>query len=146
MSHCYIPRVSSAKQGQPLHGWFLVTWPWLKSNVSRSCTWRKVPRSGYITRHVIKARWKMASKKAGKTLPVFFLVIRGVHAHSCIMGNQGKIVGKVCKNSRHFVDVFNKKNYSTHNCWIWDDSANSELRASLAIYHLISNEHSWNNC
>ena len=24
--------------------------------------------------------------------------------------------------------------------------ANSSLRASLAIYHLISNAHSWNNC
>ena len=24
--------------------------------------------------------------------------------------------------------------------------ANSALRASLAIYHLISNAHSWNNC
>ena len=48
--------------------------------------------------HLIKAWWKVAWQKAGKTLPVFFLLNRGVHAHSCIMGNQGKMAenSKIC--------------------------------------------------
>ena len=33
-----------------------------------------IPRTGYIPQHVIKAWWKVASQKAGKTLPVFFFV------------------------------------------------------------------------
>ena len=33
--YCYIPRLSLNKTGTAI-GWFLVTWPWLKSTVSRS--------------------------------------------------------------------------------------------------------------
>ena len=56
-----------------------------------------VPRSGYITapdQSIVES----GVTEGWKTLPVFFLLKRGVHAHSCIMGNQGKMVEnlKIC--------------------------------------------------
>ena len=41
--YCYIPRLSLNKTGTAI-GWFLVTWPWLKSNLFRSWYIWAVPR------------------------------------------------------------------------------------------------------
>ena len=51
-------------------GWFLVTWPWLKSNVSRSWYIKQCTLFGIY----YNTRWKVAWQKAGKTLSVFFFV------------------------------------------------------------------------
>ena len=52
---------------------------------------------------------------------------------------------KVGKNSRYFVGLLNKTIIPLALVGYEMIIANSVLRASLAIYHLISNAHSWNN-
>ena len=56
------------------------------------------------------------------------------------------LTNKVGKNSRYFVGVFNKTIIPLVLVGYEMIIANSALRASLAIYHLIFNSHSWNNC
>ena len=51
---------------------------------------------------------------------------------------------EVGKNSRYFVGVFNKTIIPLMLVGYEMIIANSALRASLAIYHLISNAHLWN--
>ena len=58
----------------------------------------------------------------------------------------GCFPNKVGKNSRYFVGVFNKTIIPLALVGFEMILANSALRASLAIYHLISNAPSWNNC
>ena len=53
---------------------------------------------------------------------------------------------KVGKNSQYFVGVSNKTIIPLSLVGYEMIIANSALRASLAIYHLVSNAHSWNNC
>ena len=53
---------------------------------------------------------------------------------------------KVGKNSRYFVGVSNKTIIPLALVGYEMIIANSALCTSLAIYHLISNAHSWNNC
>ena len=53
---------------------------------------------------------------------------------------------KVRKNSRYFVSVFNKTIIPVTLVGYEMIIANLVLRTSLAIYHLISNVHSWNKC
>ena len=53
---------------------------------------------------------------------------------------------KVQKNSEYFVGVFNKTVVPFALVGYEMIIANSALPALLAIYHLISNVHSWNNC
>ena len=52
---------------------------------------------------------------------------------------------KVGKNSRYFVGIFNKTIIPLALIGYEMIIANSALQASLAIYHLISNAHLWNN-
>ena len=74
--YCYIPRLSLNKTGTAI-GWFLLTWPWLKSTVSRS--WyikQRTPlRIHYSTwsKHVGKGLDRRR-KKHWRVLPVFFFV------------------------------------------------------------------------
>ena len=58
----------------------------------------------------------------------------------------GCFTNKVGKNSRYFVRVFNKTMIPLALVGYEMIIANSALRASSAIYHFISNAHSWNNC
>ena len=58
----------------------------------------------------------------------------------------GCFPNKVGKNSRYFVGVFMKTIIPLALVGFEMILANSALRASLAIYHLISNAPSWNNC
>ena len=61
----------------------------------------------------------------------------------------GWFTNKVGKNSRYFVGVFNRIIIPLALVEYEMIIANSVLRASLANYHLISNERSWNkwnNC
>ena len=53
---------------------------------------------------------------------------------------------KVGEIQQDFVGVFNKTIIPLALVGYEMIIANSALRASLAIYHLISNAHSWNNC
>ena len=53
---------------------------------------------------------------------------------------------KIGKNSQYFVGVFNKTIIPLALVAYEMIIANLALRVSLAIYHLISNVHSWNNC
>ena len=53
---------------------------------------------------------------------------------------------KVWRNSRYFAGVFNKTIIPLALVGYDMIIANSVLRTSLALYHLISNAHSWNNC
>ena len=53
---------------------------------------------------------------------------------------------KMGRNSRHFWGVFNKKIIPLALVGYEMIIANSAVHASLAIYHLISNAHSWNSC
>ena len=52
---------------------------------------------------------------------------------------------KVGKNSRYFVGVFNKTILALALVGYEMIIANSALRVSLAMYHFISDVHSWNN-
>ena len=53
---------------------------------------------------------------------------------------------KVGKNSRYFLGAFNKTIIPLALVGYEMIIANSAPRTSLALYHLISNAHSWNNC
>ena len=63
--YCYIPGLSVNWTGTAI-GWFLVTWPWLKSNVPRSWYILAIVSRLYTLQQVIKAWWKVAWQKAGK--------------------------------------------------------------------------------
>ena len=58
----------------------------------------------------------------------------------------GCFKNKVWKNSRYFVGVLNKTVIALALAGYEMIKANSALRISLPINHLISNAHSWNNC
>ena len=55
-------------------------------------------------------------------------------------------INKVGKISWYFVGIFNKTIIPLTLFGYEMIIANSARYASLAIYHLISNAHSWNNC
>ena len=58
----------------------------------------------------------------------------------------GCFTNEVGKHSRYFVGVFNKTIIPLVLVGYEMIIANSALRASLVIHHLISNAHLWNNC
>ena len=66
---CYIPRLSLNQTGTAI-GWLLVTWPWLKSNVSLRDI-EAMYHARDTLQHVIKAWWKVAWQKAGKKTASF---------------------------------------------------------------------------
>ena len=68
-----------------------------------------------------------------------------VHLHSVAFFLQNK-VSTLISIDIYFVDVFNKTIIPIALVGYEMIIANSALRASLAIYHLISNTRSWNNC
>ena len=75
-NYCYIPRLSLSKMGTAI-GWFLVTWPWLKSNVSRSWYIRQCSPLGlhYSTWSKHGGKWRdRRREKYCQVLPVFFFV------------------------------------------------------------------------
>ena len=70
-----------------------------------------------------------------------------VRAFSKLKTNWKSVVfpKKVGKNTRYFVGVFNKTIIPLALVGYEMIIANSALHLSLAIYHLLSNAHSWNN-
>ena len=68
----YFYRLSLNQTGTAI-GWFLVTWPWLKSNVSRSWYIKQCTHSGYIAAHD-QTMVESGVTEGGETLPVFFFV------------------------------------------------------------------------
>ena len=81
-------------------GWFLVTCPWLKSNVFQIMIhWVMYPTQDTL-QHVIKAWWKVAWQKVRKTLSVFFFV----NEHNTNMKPQAK--------KQRFSKLSQKKNSS----------------------------------
>ena len=70
-----------------------------------------------------------------------------VHICSKLKTSRKSVVraNKVGKISRYFVGVFNKTIIPLALVGYEMIIANSVLQASLAIYHLISNAHLWNN-
>ena len=58
----------------------------------------------------------------------------------------GCFANKVRKSCRYFVIVFNKTIIPLALVGYEMIITNSALHALLAIYHLIPNAHSWNNC